>query len=71
MISKTKKDNLRILKNCIHYLCTIEIYGEESIEVAECLQFLQSWAKAAGLSKKDQETLKRRIEKKRFKSEPM
>lgn len=69
MIPKTKKDTLRILKNTIHYLCTIEIYGEESVEVAECLQFLQAWAKTAGLSKRDQETLKRRIEKKRFKGE--
>lgn len=57
MIKKTKKDTLRVLKNCIHYIKSVDIYGEEAIEVAECLQFLMGWAKLAGLKGRELERL--------------
>ena len=43
MLPGNKKDHLRIIRTCIHYLNCVDIYGEEAPDVAECIKFLQQW----------------------------
>lgn len=47
MIPDSKKGTIRILKGCIHYLKAVDIYGEEAIDLAECIRFLQKWLELA------------------------
>lgn len=45
MIPRTKSGTIKVIKNCIHYLSSVEIFGGEAEELSECIQFLRAWLK--------------------------
>lgn len=67
MIPKNKSDTTRILRNCIHYMSHIDIYGGDAIEVAECLLFLKAWLKASGATRREMDKFKNEFERRKKK----